>query len=199
MNKVVFSLGLFLLWLHVAGTVLSIISSHKNVRWKRGDCFFSCLSFFEDGEYFLEAPRPSDVTSLLLGQSWAPHPSLRQSPGECRMKRDCWTHGDFSLSHQGKDSHQKICVGSATPAHRVSPKLCTPLPRWSLLTPAFTSWRQGPLEMLEVPSHYPGVSLRTFSLDQREQPWPILQIKRGLLSGTVSNKETRMEAGLAPG
>lgn len=71
-------------------------------------------------------------------------------------------------------------------------------PRWSLLTLAPT-WGPGLLEMLEAPPHYPAVFLRTFPLGQREQPWPILQIRRGILLGTVSKPENKSEQGLALG
>ena len=60
-------------------------------------------------------------------------------------------------------------------------------------------WRQGFLQMLEAPPHYSEVSSRTFPLGQREQPWPILQIRRGLLFGTVSKQENKNGTGLALG
>ena len=88
----------------MAARVLSIISNHKNVQWKRKKCFFVfCVFFLRMKNPFLEACWPSDPTPPLLGLRWLTHSFLRPTH---RRKTGLKIVGPTGIPHESGRGRQ---------------------------------------------------------------------------------------------
>lgn len=131
----------------MAARVLSIISGHKNVQWKRKKCF---VFFFEDENPFPGSLLVLRPDSSSLGLRWLTHsflkPTLRRKTG---LRKTVGPTGISPESVRGRLPTKKDLRALTVQPHRprVWPHVISP-------NPGILSWGQGLLEMLDAPPHY---------------------------------------------
>lgn len=101
----------------MAARVLSIISNHKNVQWKKKKCFFVFGVFWGDKKPFprsLLALRPDSSSPWSeMAHTLIPKANTQE---ENRIKKDCGANWGSSCVRQGKAAYQKGSEGSDSSA-----------------------------------------------------------------------------------